>query len=423
MFYQLIENLKAHWDFPGIGLFQYLSFRSILSVITGLLIATVFGRKIIRILQRHYICEEIRDLGVEGQLSKKGTPTMGGLIIILAILVPVLLFCDLSNIYVILLIITCVWLGLMGFLDDYLKLRRKNKDGLKGRFKLIGQFGLGLIVALCLCFGDQVMIGESVHGDKASATENLNETSVQAGHLHKSTVTTIPFVKNNEFDYAWLSPIKGKYHQAGGWAIYLLMAIFIVMAVSNGANLTDGMDGMVTGISVIVMITLGIFAYLSGNIKFSDYLNIMYIPRSGEITVFLSAAVGALIGFLWYNAYPAQIFMGDTGSLTMGGLIAVAALITRKELLLPLLCGIFLIESLSVILQTCYFKYTKRKYGVGKRIFKMSPLHHHFQKDAGEVDACIRKPYKGIPEAKIVIRFWIVCTLLAALSIITLKIR
>ncbi len=395
MLYHLFDYLHTHFNFPGSGLFQYLSFRSAMAVIFSLSIAWVFGKYIIRLLQRKQIGEEIRNLGLEGQLSKKGTPTMGGVIILLAILVPVLLFGDLSNIYVRLMIITTVWIGCIGFLDDYIKVFRKNKEGLHGRFKIVGQVGLGLIVGLTMYF--------------------CNDTL--------DTVTTIPFVKENEFNYNWLSPVGGELGQSIGWIIYVIVVIFIIVAVSNGANLTDGMDGLLSGVSMIIGAVLLVFAYLSGNVIYADYLNIMYIPQSGELVIFMAAFIGALIGFLWYNSYPAQVFMGDTGSLTLGGIIAVFAIVVRKELLIPLLCGIFFVESLSVMLQVAYFKYTKKKYGEGRRILKMSPLHHHFQKGAGQIPALIQRPSQPLPEAKIVIRFWIVAILLAVLTIVTLKVR
>ncbi|MDR3180597.1 MAG: phospho-N-acetylmuramoyl-pentapeptide-transferase [Prevotellaceae bacterium] len=395
MLYHLFEYLnKALVDFPGSGLFRYLSFRAALATLFSLLVAWIFGKYIIRFLQRKQIGEEIRDLGLEGQLSKRGTPAMGGIIILLSIMAPVLLFCNLLNVYVQLMIISTVWIGCIGFLDDYIKVFRKNKEGLHGRFKIIGQVGLGLIVASSMYF----------FGDT-------------------TTKTTIPFVKENEFDYQWLSPISGEYSDFAGWIIYALVVIFIIVAVSNGANLTDGMDGLLSGVSIIIGVVLGIFAYLSGNIIYADYLNIMYIPHSGELVVFMAAFVGALIGFLWYNSYPAQVFMGDTGSLTIGAIIAVFAIVVRKELLIPVLCGIFFVESLSVVVQVAWFKYTKRKYGEGRRIFKMTPLHHHFQKKSGDIPALIQRPAQALPEAKIVVRFFIIAVLLAVLTVVTLKVR
>ena len=392
MFYYLYECFKESIDFPGFGLLRYLTFRSLFSIITALIIALLFGSRLIRFLQQKQIGETIRDLALEGQLAKKGTPTMGGVIIIIALLAPILLFGDLSNMYIQLMIISTLWLGFIGFADDYIKVFKKNKEGLQGRFKIIGQVGLGLIVGLTLCF-----------------------------HPETTTQTTIPFIKGNEFDYAWLWPFTGAYQQTIGWVIYVLAVIFIITAVSNGTNLTDGMDGLAAGITIVVGVTLGVLAYLSGNIIYATYLNIMYIPNSGELVVFMAALIGALVGFLWYNAYPAQIFMGDTGSLALGGVVAVFAILIRKELLIPILCGIFLVESLSVIVQRYYFKYTKHKFGEGRRIFRMAPLHHHFQKEG--VAALITKPKQILPEAKIVTRFWIVAVLLAVITIVTLKIR
>ena len=398
MLYHLYEYFKDAIDFPGFGLLKYLTFRSMFSIVAALLIALVCGQKLIRILQRKQIGESIRALDLEGQLSKKGTPTMGGILIIGALLIPTLLFGDLTNIYIQLMLLSTVWLGCIGFADDYIKVFKKNKEGLQGRFKIIGQVGLGLLVGLVLLFQREI-----------SAIDGLG------------TITTIPFFKGNEFDYAWLWPFTGAHREWIGWIIYILAIIFIITAVSNGTNLTDGMDGLATGITIVVAVSLGILAYLSGNVIYAKYLNIMYIPNSGELVVFIAALIGALIGFLWYNAYPAQLFMGDTGSLALGGIVAVFAILIRKELLIPILCGIYLVESLSVIVQRYYFKYTKHKYGVGRRVFKMAPLHHHFQKEG--VEAVITKPRIPIPEAKIVIRFWIVAVLLAIVSIATLKIR
>ncbi len=396
MIYHLFDYLsKAGVDFPGIGLMQYISFRALVSLMTALLVALYAGPKIIRKLRMKQIGEDIRDLGLEGQMQKKGTPTMGGTIIILSILIPALLFGDLTNIYVQLLIVTAVWLGLIGFLDDSIKVFKKNKDGLKGKYKIIGQVTLGLVVGLALCFGNQADM--------------------------QSTVTTIPFVKGNEFDYSWLSPFGGEFGEIFTRIIYVAVIIFVITAVSNGSNLTDGMDGLATGVSAFIGITIAILAYLSGNTIYASYLDIMYIPHSGEVVIFMSAFIGALVGFLWYNTFPAQVFMGDTGSLALGGIIAVAAIILKKELLIPIMCGIFFVESLSVIMQTYYFKYTRKKYGEGRRIFKMSPLHHHFQKEG--MPALIQSPQKAIPEAKIVVRFWIVTILLCTITIITLKIR
>ena len=392
MIYHLFEHFQ-YLDFPGSGIMQYISVRSILASITAIVLILCFGKKFIKYMQRKQLGEEIRDLGLEGQLAKKGTPTMGGVLILGAILIAVLLFGDLTNMYIQLLLITLVWLGCLGFADDYIKVFRKNKEGMPGKYKIVGQVILGLAVGITIC----------VHEDTIS------------------TLTTIPFVKDNEFDYAWLALGSGKTKELLQVVIYILVIIFIITATSNGTNLTDGMDGLAAGVTAIVGAVLGILAYFSGNVIYADYLNIMYIPDSGEIVVYMSALIGALLGFLWYNSYPAQVFMGDTGSLALGGIIGVAAVLIRKELLLPILCGIFLAESLSVIIQRLYFKYTKKKYGEGRRVFKMSPLHHHFQKEG--VPALIKKPVRAIPEAKIVMRFWLISIILAILTIITLKIR
>lgn len=399
MLYHLFEYLKNTIDFPGVGLMQYISVRATVAIITSILISLIIGKKIITLLQKKQIGEAIRDLGLEGQMQKKGTPTMGGVIIIISIFVPVLLFCNLSNIYIQLLLLTTLWLGAIGFIDDYIKVFKKDKDGMPGKYKVLGQVLLGLIVGLTLFF---------------------SESNLSFG-IAKSTVTTIPFIKQNEFDYAWLVPFSGQLEETLTWIIYIIAIIFIITAVSNGTNLTDGMDGLATGTSVIIGTTLGILAYLSGNTIYADYLNIMYLPNSGEIVIFVAAFVGALLGFLWYNSYPAQVFMGDTGSLALGGIIAVIAIVIRKELLIPILCGIFFVESLSVIIQRAYFKYTKKKNGVGTRVFKMTPLHHHFQKEG--IEAIIQKPKMALPEAKIVMRFWLISIILAALTIVTLKIR
>ena len=411
--FQYLEDLNV----PGAGLFQYITFRSACAIILSLIIATVFGRRAIRILQKQQIGEEIRDLGLEGQMQKKGTPTMGGVIILLAILIPVLLFARLDNIYIQLMLISTVWLGVIGFADDYIKVFRKHKEGLKGRFKVIGQVGLGLIVGLTLYASDDVVIRERASiSEIGIVTSTVDEGFRDEGRAKvltkdvKSTKTTIPFFKDNEFDYAWFTFWAGPYAEALGWLLFVIVTIFIITAVSNGANLTDGLDGLATGTSAIVGATLGILAYVSGNMVYADYLNIMYIPHSGELVVFVSAFIGATIGFLWYNSFPAQVFMGDTGSLSLGGIIAVFAIIIHKELLIPILCGIFLMENLSVVMQVSYFKYTKKRFGEGRRIFLMSPLHHHFQK-------------KGIPEPKIVTRFWIIGIILAVLTIVTLKMR
>lgn len=422
MLYHLFEYLRTHGcDFPGIGLMQYISFRAVCCSVTAILTALIMGRKTISVLQKKQIGEEIRDLGLEGQLAKKGTPTMGGIIIIASIVIPILLFGNLTNINNILLIVTTLWLGLIGFIDDYTKVFKHNKEGIRGRYKIIGQVILGLIVGLTLCFSSQLGFIDKHNNNYDSQVEIASADDMSSVVSLENTKTTIPFIKHNEFDYKWLSPFKGQFGDYFKWVLYILVIIFIITACSNGANLTDGMDGLTTGISAIIGTTLGILAYLSGHSVYSDYLNIMYIPNSGEILVFMCAFVGALLGFLWYNSYPAQIFMGDTGSLTLGGIIGVCAVLIRKELLLPILCGIFVVESLSVIIQRFYFKYTKKKYGVGKRIFKMTPLHHHYQKE--NVDALIKKPTIALPEAKIVTRFWIISILLAVLTLVTLKIR
>ena len=413
MLYYLFEYLEQQFQLPGASLFGFLTFRAALAMILSLLISTIYGKRIIRFLLKQQVGETIRDLGLEGQKEKAGTPTMGGIIIILATLIPVVLLAKLENIYIILLIVTTLWMGTIGFIDDYIKKFKNDKDGLKGKFKVLGQVGLGVIVGATLFFHQDVTMKEKlpVEEQRVLLAENPDiEASKLFKEEVKSTQTTIPFVKGNEFDYAkvitWISPDLEKY----AWVIFILVSIFIITAVSNGANLTDGIDGLAAGTSAIIVLTLGIFAWVSGNIIFSEYLNIMYIPRVEEITIYIAAFVGALIGFLWYNTYPAQVFMGDTGSLTIGGIIAVIAIAVRKEWLIPVLCGIFLAENLSVVLQVSWFKYTKKKYGAGRRIFKMSPLHHHYQKS-------------GYHESKIVTRFWIVGILLAILSIVTLKIR
>ncbi len=405
------------FDFPGAGMFGYISFRSSLAVITALLFSTIIGKKVIRILQRQQIGELVRDLGLEGQMQKKGTPTMGGIIILTSILLPVLLFADLGNIYILLMIITTVWLGMIGFIDDYIKVFQKNKEGLAGRFKIMGQVMLGLLVAGTIYFSDDVVVRERVLDLKGNAktetvisSETGQSETREVTYEYKSTKTTIPFIKNHEFDYKWLVWFTGEQADKWVWIFYSAIIILIIAAVSNGANLTDGLDGLATGTSAISGTTLGVFAYLSGNLIYADYLNIMYIPNTGELTVFMAAFIGATIGFLWYNSYPAQVFMGDTGSLALGGILAVFAIIVRKEILIPLLCGIFLVENLSVMIQVSWFKYTKKKYGEGHRIFLMAPLHHHYQK-------------KGYPEAKIVTRFWIVGIILAVLTVATLKMR
>ncbi len=406
MLYYLFEYLEKQYQFPGATLFQFLTFRAAMAVLLSLIMATTLGKRIILFLRHKQIGETVRDLGLEGQKQKQGTPTMGGLIIIMSTLVPVLLFARIDNIYIILLIITTIWMGIIGFIDDYIKIFKKNKKGLKGRFKILGQVVLGLVVGATLFFHPEVTMKEK---NKSTITEKFEVRDVE-GKEHKSTKTNIPFFKNNEFDYGDLIGWMGEGAQSYAWLIFIPIVIFIVTAVSNGANLTDGIDGLAAGTSAIIVLTLGIFAWVSGNIIFSNYLDIFYIPRAGELVVFISAFVGSLVGFLWYNAYPAQVFMGDTGSLTIGGVIAVIAIIVRKELLIPLLCGIFFAESLSVMIQVSYFKFTKQKYGEGRRIFLMSPLHHHYQK-------------KGYHESKIVTRFWIIGILLAIVTIVTLKVR
>ena len=414
MLYSLFRYLDLYYDIPGSGMFQYISFRAAVAVILALLITIFFGRSIIRALQRHQIGEEIRDLGLEGQLSKKGTPTMGGVIILLAVLVPVLLVGRLDNVYVLLMLVSAVWLCFIGFLDDYIKTFRHKKEGLKGKFKVVGQVGLGIIVGSVMCFSQEVVIrekvsapSETIYVDEAGQTVvTQTQRAVMDPTPQKTTKTTIPFIKNNEFDYGWIVGGNGLLTLL----LYIGVAIFVVTAVSNGANLTDGLDGLLTTVSVPIVMVLGVLAYLSGHIIYAGYLNIMYIPDSSELVVFAAAMCGALMGFLWYNSFPAQIFMGDTGSLSIGGIIAVFALCIRKDLLLPLLCGLFLVESVSVMMQVSWFKFTKRRYGEGRRIFLMSPLHHHYQK-------------AGIFETKIVMRFFIVSMLLSALTLVTLKIR
>ncbi len=420
MLYYLFTYLEKI-SFPGSGLFNFISFRAGLAFLFALILSTLIGRRIIDKLQKKQIGETIRDLDLEGQMKKKGTPTMGGIIILLSILVPCLLVGMLNNIYMILMLVTTVWLGLLGFADDYIKVFKKKKDGLQGVFKIIGQVSIGLIVGLTLYFSPNAVIVENVN--KSVDNNTKLEVVEYSNNEVKSTKTTIPFFKNNNLDYADAFDWAGENKQLLGWIFFVIVVIFVVTAVSNGANLTDGLDGLATGTSAIQGATLGILAYVSGNVHYSGYLNIMYIPGSGELLVFAAAFIGATIGFLWFNSYPAQVFMGDTGSLALGGIIAVFAIAIHKELLIPILSGIFLVESLSVILQTAYFKFTKKRTGVGKRIFKMSPLHHHFQKPAGSVDALIQGPKQAIPESKITVRFWIIGLILAALTIITLKIR
>lgn len=420
MLYLLFEYLHKHYDFPGLRLFQYLTFRSSLSIILSLIITTVYGRRIIDYLRFKQVGETVRNLGLEGQMQKQGTPTMGGIMILMGILIPTILFANITNIYVILMIVTTVWMGAIGFLDDYIKVFRKNKEGLAGKFKVVGQVGLAIIVGCTMYFHPNIVVRQTVDETTKVDTANVQNAAPMVlrkkGETYyytqdvKSTKTNIPFYKNNEFDYAKVVKFLGEGYEKYAFVVFLAFVIVIVTAVSNGANLTDGIDGLATGTSAIIGVTMGIFAYVSGNTVMADYLNIMYIPNSGELIIFAAAFIGACIGFLWYNSYPAQIFMGDTGSLTIGGIIAVFAIMTRKELLIPIICGVFLVEVLSVSLQVTYFKYTKKRFGEGRRIFLMSPLHHHYQK-------------KGYHEAKIVTRFWIIGVLLAVIAFVTLKLR
>ncbi len=411
MLYYLFEYLENTFSFPGAQVFQYISFRASLAIITSLLISLIFGKSLINLLIKKQVGETVRDLGLEGQLQKKGTPTMGGLIILGAIIIPTLLFAKLDNIYILLMLFTTIWLGIIGFIDDYIKVFKKDKKGLAGKFKILGQVTLGLVVGITMLYNDNIVIREKITAETVVSeeiqTEKINAFS---SNSQKSTKTTIPFVKNNEFDYSFLLSWLGDGYEKWAFLIFIPIVILIIVGVSNGSNLTDGVDGLAAGTSAIIGATLAILAWVSGNIIFSNYLNIMFIPNTGELAIFISAFVGATIGFLWYNTYPAQVFMGDTGSLAIGGIIAVFAIIIRKELLIPILCGIFLVESLSVMLQVSYFKHTKRKYGAGKRIFKMSPLHHHYQK-------------LGYAEPKIVQRFMIIGIMLAVLTVITLKLR
>ena len=404
MLYYLFEFLENNYNLPGTGVFYYISFRSALAIITSLLVSLVFGGSIIKLIKKYQIGEQVRKLGLEGEDKKSGTPTMGGLIILAAIIIPTLLFAKLENIYIQVMLISTIWLGIIGFIDDYIKVFKKDKKGLAGKFKILGQVGLGLIVGLIMVFHSDITIKEKNVQTEVEGVYDFSTTSV------KSSKTTIPFFKNNEFNYenltSWLGDGMAKY----SWLLFILVVIFVITAVSNGANMTDGLDGLATGTSAIIGAALVLFCYVSGNIIAADYLNIMYIPDSGELVIFMSAFVGACVGFMWYNSFPAQVFMGDTGSLSLGGIIAVVAILIRKELLIPILCGIFLIENLSVLLQVSYFKYTRKKYGEGRRIFKMAPIHHHFQ-------------MKGIHESKIVTRFWIVAVMLAILSVVTLKLR
>ena len=420
MLYYLFDYLDQAYDLPGSGVFQYISFRAAMAVFFSLLISLIFGKSLINKLRKLQVGETVRDLGLEGQIAKQGTPTMGGIIILAAIIIPTLLFAKLDNIYIILMLISTVWLGAIGFLDDYIKVFRKNKEGLAGKFKIIGQVGLGLLVGITMYMNDDMVIREKL--DQEQINQNKIEQLIQGDNCRKSSndifkaeseksfKTTIPFVKNNQFNYSWLLKWMGDGYEKYTWLIFIPMVILIITAVSNGANLTDGLDGLATSTSAVIGATLGLLAWVSGNFIFADYLNIMYIPNAGELAIFISAFVGATIGFLWYNSYPAQVFMGDTGSLALGGIIAVFAIIIRKELLIPLVAGVFLVENLSVIIQVSYFKFTKKKYGEGRRVFLMSPLHHHFQK-------------KGYHEAKIVQRFFIVAIMLAVLTIVTLKLR
>ena len=404
MLYYLFDYLHSAYDFPGSGLFQYISFRAAMAVITSLLVSLVFGGKIIRLIQRKQIGEQIRTLGLSGEEAKKGTPTMGGLIILSAILIPTLLFAKLDNIYTQIMLVSTLWLGAIGFIDDYIKVFKKDKAGLAGKFKILGQVGISLIVGLVMVFHSDIVVKDEVSLSSETAlvkSDNLAQ---------KSYKTTTPFFKNNEFDYQYLTSWMGDAAKDYAWILFILIVVVIITAVSNGANMTDGLDGLATGISAIIGVTLALFAYVSGNIFAADYLNIMYIPDTGELVIYMSAFVGACVGFMWYNSYPAQVFMGDTGSLALGGIIAVVAILIRKELLIPVLCGVFLVENLSVIMQVGYFKYTKNKFGEGKRIFKMAPLHHHYQK-------------LGMHESKIVTRFWIVGIMLAVITVATLKLR
>jgi phospho-N-acetylmuramoyl-pentapeptide-transferase len=440
MFYSLFQWLGENYDFPGIRLMSYVTFRAGVAFALALLIAMIFGQRIIRRLQKMQIGEDVRDLGLEGQMKKVGTPTMGGVIIILAIIVPCLLLGNLTNAYMLLMLVATLWMGSIGFLDDYRKLKFHNKDGLKGKYKITGQVGLGLIVGIAMWVVPSIgfhqrlepthdtivaMVTETAARDDNSVVKSENERVPQLGEFERSPQTTIPFVKNNNFNYNWLTSWLPDADAAKtlGWIVFVFVVIFAVTAVSNGANLTDGLDGLCAGTSAIIGVALAIMAYLGGNTIYSSYLNIMYIPGSEELVVYACAFIGALVGFLWYNAFPASVFMGDTGSLTLGGILAVYAILIRKELLIPLLCLIFFLEDLSVILQVAYFKITKKRYGEGKRIFKMTPLHHHFQKEGGTVDALMQFPKRAIPENKIVVRFWIVGILLAALTFVTLKVR
>lgn len=419
MLYHLFHALEEY-DLPGGRLFEYITFRSGLALVLSLFIAIVFGKKIIERLQLMQVGEIVRNLGLQGQMEKKGTPTMGGIIIIISILIPCLLLGKLDNVYMVLMIVATIWCGALGFADDYLKIKKHNKEGMKGKFKIVGQVGLGLIVGLTMYLSPSIVMNENVTVENKQTSEMVVKHKTETV---KSTKTTIPFVKNHNFDYAMLTKWMGDHAQTGGWIVFILVTIFVVAAVSNGANLTDGLDGLATGTSAIIGVALAIMCYLGGNVIYSSYLNIMYIPDSGELVVYAAAFIGATIGFLWYNSFPAQVFMGDTGSLCLGGIIAVFAILIRKELLIPILCLTFFVEDISVMIQVAYYKYTRKKTGEGKRVFKMTPLHHHFQVPAGKVDALWQKPVNAIPESKIVMRFLIVTIFLAVITFVTLKVR
>ncbi|MCI6562497.1 MAG: phospho-N-acetylmuramoyl-pentapeptide-transferase [Bacteroidales bacterium] len=419
MLYHLFHALEEY-DLPGGRLFEYITFRSGLALVLSLFIAIVFGKKIIERLQLMQVGEIVRNLGLQGQMEKKGTPTMGGIIIIISILIPCVLLGKLDNVYMVLMIVATIWCGALGFADDYLKIKKHNKEGMKGKFKIVGQVGLGLIVGLTMYLSPSIVMNENVTVENKQTSEMVVKHKTETV---KSTKTTIPFVKNHNFDYAMLTKWMGDHAQTGGWIVFILVTIFVVAAVSNGANLTDGLDGLATGTSAIIGVALAIMCYLGGNVIYSSYLNIMYIPDSGELVVYAAAFIGATIGFLWYNSFPAQVFMGDTGSLCLGGIIAVFAILIRKELLIPILCLTFFVEDISVMIQVAYYKYTRKKTGEGKRVFKMTPLHHHFQVPAGKVDALWQKPVNAIPESKIVMRFLIVAIFLAVITFVTLKVR
>ena len=422
MLYYLFSELRET-GFPGARLMDYITFRSGAAMFLALIIATVFGRRIIDRLQLMQVGEIVRDLGLQGQMEKTGTPTMGGVIIIISILIPCILIGNLSNVYMLLMIVATVWLGILGFLDDYLKIKRHNKDGMSGRFKIIGQVGLGLLVGLTMWLSPKIVMHENSVVEQINTPDAVEQVIISPDESIKAPQTTIPFVKNHNFDYTWLTGWMGDHAATGGWIAFILVTIFAVAGTSNGANLTDGLDGLCTGTSAIIGVALALMAYLGGHIGYATYLNIMYIPDSAELVVFMSAFIGALIGFLWYNTYPAQVFMGDTGSLTIGGIIAVFAILIRKELLIPILCAIFFIEDLSVMIQMAYFKFTKKRTGTGVRIFKMTPLHHHFQIPGSKSQSLMRWPMQPIPESKIVTRFWIIGIMLAIVTFVTLKIR